>query len=220
MYKTALTLTLIWWAGVGAFAQKNPITEAEYRTLKANLEAIYKVHQGMRDTLVKMKKAHGMTGKVGQYAMKILTQDKRHLKTVQAVIEQYGWLPKSKVGEKAALALVYVIQNSNVKTMEKHLPIMKTMADKGETFPRFVAMVEDLVLMHKNKKQRYGTQVWGRFKNGKQEFFIWPIEDVANVEQRRKKVGLKGTVKEYARKNNYVYDPSESLPTPQNKKNK
>lgn len=218
MYKTTLTLAMIWLLGNGAFAQQKQITEDEYGQLKTELEAIYDIDQGMRDTVSKLAKAKGpQHDDVKRYMGKTYGQDLKNLKKVETIVEKYGWLPKSKVGKKAAAALFYVIQHSKMDKMIKYLPLMKAMADKGESFPRAVALMEDRVLLHKHKKQRYGTQAWYRFKNGKQEFFVWPIEDVANVEKRRKKVGFKGTVEEYAKKNNFAYDPNEPLPPKQKK---
>lgn len=221
MYKTVLIFAMIWWVSVGAFAQKKQITEAEYSELKTKLEAIYEIDQGMRDTLTKMQKANGWNKEVSQYAGKIWMQDKQNLKKVEAIIEQYGWLPKSKVGTKAAKALFYVIQHSNVKAMEKYLPMMKQMAKKGESFPKGVAMMEDRILSDQGKKQIYGTQLSNRNQRGtKSVYFVWLIEDVKNVNKRRKEVGFTTTIEEYAKEMDAIYNPNEPLPPPQKKKTK
>lgn len=221
MYKIISLTVLVCLMGVRAFAQNKSITEAEYSQLKTKLEAIYDIDQGMRDTLVKMEKANGWNKAVSQYAGKMWMQDKQNLKKVEAIIEQYGWLPKSKVGKKAAAALFYVVQHSNVKAMEKYLPIMKLMAKKGESFPKGVAMMEDRILTNNGKKQIYGTQVVNRNQGGaKSVYFVWPIEDVKNVNKRRKEVGFTTTIEEYAKEMEAIYDPNEPLPSPQKKKAK
>lgn len=61
-----------------------------------------------------------------------------------------------------------------------------TAAPPGEVSPSHVAYLTDRVLVNERKPQRYGTQFWT--VNGELE--PRPIEDEANVDQRRAEVGL------------------------------
>ncbi|MEO0333545.1 MAG: hypothetical protein AAF223_17985, partial [Bacteroidota bacterium] len=83
----------------------------------------------------------------------------------------------------------------------------------GEANATSAAMMEDRVLMYEGKKQLYGSQASGRPKeDGSSEYFIWPIENPEEVNQRRAKVGFNSTVEENAARMNAIYNPNEELP--------
>ena len=130
------------------------------------------------------------------------------------IVEKHGWLPYSKVGKKAADALFYVVQHSNIEGMKKYLPVIKKEAAKGEASKKGAAMMEDRILMNSGKKQVYGTQAMSFNKKGqaKPRLFIWPIEDVKNVNKRRKEIGFKSTIEEQAKNMGADFDPNEPLP--------
>lgn len=61
--------------------------------------------------------------------------------------------------------------------------------------------MEDRYLMYQGKEQIYGTQgTTSLFKSGKNESFIWPIQNPERVNQRRKKAGFSQTIEEYAKR--------------------
>ncbi|MGE0590451.1 MAG: hypothetical protein AB7O48_17860, partial [Cyclobacteriaceae bacterium] len=61
------------------------------------------------------------------------------------------------------------------------------------------------------KRQVYGTQASTSVR-ANNELVIWPIEEVENVNARRKEVGLIDTIEDYARGLGALYDPEEKLP--------
>ena len=71
---------------------------------------------------------------------------------------------------------------------------MKTAAETGELPFRLYATMLDRQLMFENKEQLYGTQA----RNYNNEYYIWPIQNPAQVNQRRKQAGFKTTVEESA----------------------
>lgn len=81
---------------------------------------------------------------------------------------------------------------------------------------RSFAMMLDRYLMHKNKKQVYGTQlVQYRIRDKKSENYgkmsdwgFWPIEDEKNVNSRRESIRMQ-PIEEYAKQVgiNYKYLP-------------
>ena len=131
--------------------------------------------------------------------------------TVVSILEKYGWLPKSKLGEEAASSLFYVVQHSNLPTMEKYLPLLQQKAQEGEASKVHAAMMEDRVLMWQGKKQIYGTQAttMGR-EDGKMA--IWPIEDPENVNKRRQEAGFPTTVEANSERLGAIYNPKAELP--------
>jgi len=122
-----------------------------------------------------------------KYLMLLMTQeDKKNQENVIKIIDEYGWLGISQVGEIANNALFLVIQHSSVEMQEKYFPLLKESAEKGESRLADMALMDDRIRMHRKKKQLYGSQTTS--VNGKT--YVWPIEDAANVDERRKNVQL------------------------------
>jgi hypothetical protein len=187
-----------------AMEEKQP----DYTLLRAELEEIYDLDQGIRsidwDTISSPEASIA-------FSMKVMAIDSVNQTRVIPILEQHGWLPKSKIGEKAASAIFYVVQHSNTATIEKYLPQMEALAKQGEASATDAAKMRDRLLMFQGKKQIYGTQAagWVRPEGG---HVIWPIEDVEHVNDRRKEVGFTTTVDEYAKQLGAAYDPKEELP--------
>ncbi|WP_162056263.1 DUF6624 domain-containing protein [Pontibacter pamirensis] len=184
----------------------------DYSLLRKELEEVYDVDQSVRNIHwdsfpnPEASKAH---------SMKMMKIDSVNQTRVIPIIEQYGWLPKSKVGDKAAKAIFLVVQHSSLETIEKYLPQMEALAKQGEASATDAAKMRDRLLMFQGKKQIYGTQAagWVRPEGGQ---VIWPIEDVENVNKRRKEIGFTTTVEENAKQLGAKYDPNEKLPKKNN----
>ena len=117
---------------------------------------------------------------------------------IENVFSKHGYPGKSLVGEKTNSTAWYVIQHSN--KIAEYLPLIKEASNKNELPKRLVAMMEDRYLMGQGKKQIYGTQgsSYG-IGSDKSLDFIWPIEDLDNVDSRRKEIGFDSTLEEYAK---------------------
>lgn len=202
IYLTLICVSIL----ITTFAQTNT---TDYAALKTELEKIYDIDQGMRKKLEKIS-----TGKkqghpeVKAYWEKIHKADDENLEKIEEIIAKYGWLSASKVGKKASDTQFLVIQHSNPETRKKYLPLLKKMAKKGEISKLKTALMEDRVMMFSGKKQVYGSQAM--IINNRS--FIWPIEDVKNVNKRRKEAGFTMTIAAYAKKFNFEFNPNEPLP--------
>lgn len=120
--------------------------------------------------------------------------DLTNLGRMQAILQQYGYPGKSLVGTPTNQAAWNVIQHAP-KTIPQYLPLVKLAAEKGELpFNRYATML-DRQLMNKGKEQLYGTQVMGY---NSQPPFVWPVQDPAQVNQRRKQAGFSTTIEENA----------------------
>jgi len=213
----ALTFLMILIGGCQS-SYKNASTPAkeiqlpDYAALQIELEKAYDVDQNIRnidwDTISSPEASIA-------YSMKMIAVDSVNQTRVIPILEQYGWLPKSKVGDKAAKGIFYVVQHSNLKTIEKYLPQMEALAKQGEASATDAAKMRDRLLMFQGKKQLYGTQAvnYLRPEDGN---VIWPIEDVENVNMRRKEVGFTTTVEEYAKLLRAQFYPNEELPKKKN----
>lgn len=182
-----------------------------YDSLRIVLEEVYDQDQGIREELMKyMQQGDSIASSLIAQMNAI---DSANQILVNQIISDYGWLPKSKIGTKAAGALFLVVQHADLKAMRGYLPLLKEATKTGEANTTSAALMEDRVLMYEGKKQIYGTQASSRPKeDGSTEYFVWPIESPAEVNERRAEAGFNMTVEENAERLNAVYNPDEELP--------
>ena len=177
--------------------------------LKKELDEIYALDQGVREIYFAETKedkdaiANTLGLPIQEDAlgyMKIWNEvDSLNIIKIEKIIEKHGYPGKSLVGEPTNETAWYVIQHSD--KIEQYLPLIKEASTKEDLPKHLVAMMEDRYLMQQNKPQVYGTQGSTYFMNTpKQMSFIWPIEDAANVNERREDVGFSTAVEEYAKR--------------------
>ena len=105
-----------------------------------------------------------------------------------------------------------IIQHADISTQEKYLPILEESVLQGEAQAKHLAMLQDRILMRKGLKQKYGSQV--RRNRDTNQYDIYPIEDVEDVDKRREAIGL-AQMDEYLQrwkltmKANYPYEVEE-----------
>lgn len=181
--------------------------------LKQELDSLYRLDQVYREAIVGDNKQHLLDSlaaaqhcSVAEAPQRIvalmLQTDSSNMRRVATLIQRYGYPGKKLVGMPTNEAAFYVIQHSN--RISRYLPLIKQAADRGELPARLYALMLDRQLMYSGKPQVYGTQ--GRSYNG-QAPFIWPIEDPAHVNERRKKAGFDQTVEENAKRLHIEYHP-------------
>ena len=73
----------------------------------------------------------------------------------------------------------------------------RTAAEAGEADRRNLSLLQDRVLVAEDKPQIFGTQLYFDETTGTLELF--PIEDAANVDARRREVGM-GPLAEYVKR--------------------
>lgn len=203
-------LSLAAIAAQGSIFTKLPIQEhVNYDSLKIVLETMLAEDQNIRRIL---------TDSVGldspeapKYLQKMAEVDLRNQRQMEIILQKYGWLEKSKIGDRAAEGIFYIIQHTNLETIKKYFPQFKILSERGEASTRLCAMMEDRMLMWEGRKQIYGTQASDVFRSDK-SYAIWPIENPSEVNSRRKKAGFSNTVEESAAAMKVSYDPNEKLP--------
>jgi hypothetical protein len=179
--------------------------------LKRELDSLYRVDQVYRAAMFAGNKQHLVdslaaalhvpAAEVPPRLLGLMLQtDSTDMQRVRAIIQRHGYPGKTLVGTPANEAAFYVIQHSN--SIPQYLPLIKQAADQGELPFRLYAMMLDRQLMHLGKPQVYGTQ--GMNYND-QPPFIWPIEDAAHVNERRKKAGFALSVEENAQRLHIPY---------------
>lgn len=118
-----------------------------------------------------------------------MTIDRKNTARMKQIVAKHGWPGKTLVGADGAKAAFLLVQHADqAKAFQKRcLPLLKTAADKGEARKKDWAYLTDRVLLGENKPQIYGT---GFQPNARGELVPSPIRDEANVDARRKSVGL------------------------------
>ncbi len=115
--------------------------------------------------------------------------DKTNTVRMKNIVEQIGWPTISLVGKKASHAGWLLVQHSDddVEFQKTCLRLMKI--NYADISMANIAYLTDRILVSEDKKQLYGTQ----YKRSKTKPDVWepfPISNVANVDVRRKKMGL------------------------------
>lgn len=184
-------------------------TLVNYDSLRVVLEKVYNNDQEIRRVI--QDSIQKNSWEFNKYIGKLLELDSANQKTVIPIIDKFGLLPKSKIGDKASEAIFFVIQHSNIDLMEKYFPAYDSLSRIGEANRKHAALMEDRLLMWKGLKQKYGTQAFSN-ENTNNKMVIWPISEPNKVDSLRKIVGFQNTIKEYAEDLGAIYDPNLKLP--------
>ncbi|WP_138989949.1 DUF6624 domain-containing protein [Larkinella sp. C7] len=183
----SLILLCLFSTGLWAQATKNAAAMADVRK---RLTQIYEKDQKERAAYDAIERQYGWGAKESQDArQKIKDMDKEHLTEVEKIIAQVGGYPgKSVVGQPLDQVAFLIIQHSVDRAVhEKYLPMVTEAAQKNELDKAGVAFLTDQVKVQKKEKQVYGTQI---HINNQGQKDVYPIEDEANVDQRRKQMDL------------------------------
>ncbi len=137
--------------------------------------------------------------------------DHENTERVRAIVRQYGWPSPELVGRDGAEAAFLIVQHSDLAFQKEMLPLVEKAYRSGGLSGQSYALLLDRVLVREGKPQIYGTQT-KRFEEWKgQEPALAPIEDEANVDKRRREVGL-FPLSEYREMLKRMYFPSKSKP--------
>jgi hypothetical protein len=160
------------------------------RSIKIKLEALADRDQQYRTkaNVNKMNAAQYTFGmKSREYKMVydlITSNDSLDQMELIPILDKYGWLGKSQVGEKANEAIFYVVQHSNNEMRMKYIPLMRASVAKGESSELYLQWLEDRILLDQDKPTKYETQSFPvTRKDGTIDFYESRIR--ANEELRK-----------------------------------
>ena len=175
--------------------------------LKMELEHIAIEDQTLRLMLPDVGEKFGNGSSEEKYIWSLIhKQDSICLNKTIKILDEYGWLGKSRVGNTANQALWLVIQHAELATQEKYLPVLKESVEIGESEGWHQAFLEDRILMRNKRNQIFGSQATWDKVSGKMK--IYPIDNVKNVNKRREQIGLE-PIEEYAKVNGYIFDQKD-----------
>lgn len=194
------------WEEVLALVKANKEkAEANYdKPLVAKLDSIYEDDQGLRRQYREVEEKYGRNSD----EMKALWQemgekDSINLIKIQKILDTRGWLGSDIIGRKGNSTLFLVIQHAELEIQEKYLPMMREAVKKGNARASSLALLEDRVALRQGKKQIYGSQIGRDPETG--EYYLSPLQDPDNVDQRRAEVGL-GPLQDYIAHWNMIWD--------------
>ncbi len=123
---------------------------------------------------------------------------------MKKVIDKHGWPGKSLVGADGARAAFLLVQHATADPafQKQSLALLRKAVAKGEARASSAAYLTDRVLVLAGRPQIYGTQ----FHTVAGQLVPEAIEDEANVDVRRKEVGL-GSLAEYAKQVRAMQQP-------------
>jgi hypothetical protein len=117
-------------------------------------------------------------------ATKLEAVDGKNRGRLKEIVMRYGWPGISLVGKDGEQAAWLLVQHADAdrEFQKSCLQLMEALPD-GEVHQQAIAYLTDRVLVGEKRPQRYGTQMDAEFRPR-------PLEDPANVDARRAKVGL------------------------------
>jgi hypothetical protein len=193
--KQTIMVLMIWLSGLVALAgdtpKSRPVKEPE---LRSELLRRTQTDQEARQAMVQWMMDHGPApqgkeekAEFEKRTAKVKAADESNTKWLKGIIDQHGWPTNTLVGKDGANAAWLLVQHADADTkfQRRCLDLMAKLP-KDEASPSNLAYLTDRVLLAEGKKQRYGTQVTtvdGQWKPR-------PLEDEANVDQRRAEAGL------------------------------
>ncbi|MFK3980352.1 DUF6624 domain-containing protein [Micromonospora sp. NPDC050397] len=110
---------------------------------------------------------------------------------LKSVLDRHGWPRRSEVGDEAANAVWLLAQHADrdPEFQRRCLGLLERAVRDGEASTVHLAYLTDRVLRAEGKPQVYGTQFW-HDPDDPEKLTAQPIEDPAQLDDRRRAVGL------------------------------
>jgi hypothetical protein len=175
--------------------------------LRQELLQRMKRDQEFRASLLELMRARipADSNKFKEVAKRGTEIDRQNTQRMKEIVKRYGWPGKSLVGTDGALAAWLLVQHADHDRsfQELCLGLLAQAFKQGEVPGEQVAYLTDRVRVGDCQKQIYGTQL--RELNGRLD--PREIEDRANVDERRKEMGL-APLADYLRMAEKTYLPA------------
>jgi hypothetical protein len=182
--------------GLAAAQEKKDPPAVKDPALRAELVSRMKAEQDVRAELVRLNPSNKPLApedrqrpEVKAVLERMEKVDRENLAWLKGVVEKHGWPGRSVVGPDGAQGAFLIAQHatSDLDFMAKCLESLRAAYKAGDAEGQWVALMTDRLLILKDKKkQLYGTQLTS--KDGR--LVPQPIEDEANVDARRKELGM------------------------------
>jgi hypothetical protein len=155
---------------------------------RAELSALFAADQAIRAKMAEQSPmlAGDAPGFAGQWKEQEAL-DRRNQDRLDRIVKEYGWPTVRWAGRDGAEGAFFVVQHADLDYQKKYLPMVREAVTQGDLSRGLQALLEDRIRVKEGKKQTYGTQL----KTAVDGTMVpYPIEDAANVDERRASVGL------------------------------
>jgi len=196
---------------LGTCAQEKKETAALNEGLRKELLQRVKEDQDGRFAMIEMMKRakiattdEAKKANVAE-AKRLEAIDRQNTARMKEIVAKHGWPGRSLVGVDGANAAWLLVQHADLdKPFQKQcLELMREAFKRKEVSGTDLAYLTDRVLVGQKEKQLYGTQ----FNQVDGKWVPAPIQDEANVDKRRKEVGML-SMAEYTKLLEEVYKPA------------
>jgi len=155
----------------------------KFKELSEKIIELKKEDLELRDKLIQI-------GQLGNgYNEEMAKMHNRNAEILNEIIDSIGYPTIDKVGKEGDDAAWLVIQHSigQPKFMKKCAKLLENAVNENKANPRHLAYLTDRIAVYEETLQLYGTQFdWN--ENG--ELTPHPFDDLTEVNQRRKSIGL------------------------------
>ena len=168
------------------------------------LDSIFKEDQDYRMQLSEIEEKYGRgSDEIREQWDMINLKDSINLIKIVRILDEKGWLGSDIIGDQGNSTLFLVIQHADIDTQVKYLPMMREAVKNENARGSSLALLEDRVSMRQGNRQIYGSQISRDQVSG--EFYVAPLIDPENVDERRAKVGL-GSIADYVKNWDMTWD--------------
>jgi hypothetical protein len=138
-----------------------------------------------RDQKARNAWAHSRKFRTGDHLKQAIQLDLSHTRRMKQIVAKHGWPGESSVGAMGCQAAWLLIQHADHDPeFQKHcLGLLERAVEANEAPASCLAYLTDRIRVGEGQKQLFGTQLHGSLNP-------LPIEDEAQVDERRAKVGL------------------------------
>jgi hypothetical protein len=110
-----------------------------------------------------------------------------HFARLEEIIATHGWPGRPLVGVEGTDAAMIILSHASVDQQKALLPMLREAVAAGQITASQLARREDSILVNDGKSQMYGTFF---VSDSDGNPMLAPVQDPANLEERRKSVGL------------------------------
>lgn len=166
---------------------------ATTKSANALLAEVWNNDQQPRHQLVELTKAVTVEGRTELIDSLIMVSDiverndAKNIKVVDKILKR--GLPEG-LAEESYKTIWIVIDHAPLAKQEQYLPLVEKMATEGYVGVDEYAILYDRVAMGKNSPQRYGSQLVQFGNADNLQLYVWPIENVEELDSLRNTVGM------------------------------
>lgn len=166
---------------------------ATTKSIDTLLVEVWNDDQQSRHQLVELTKAVTVDGRTELIDSLLLVaeiverNDARNIKVVDKILKR-GLL--QGLSEESYKTIWIVIDHAPLERQEQYLPLIEQMATKGFIGLDEYAILYDRVAMGQNRPQRYGSQLVQFGNADNLQLYVWPIENVGELDSLRNTVGM------------------------------